>query len=67
MEIWKNSNKSELHDFFLSVLTDTTKFDYDYLLGDLDDFFFPYCTWLILKNDANKITEIVLIYKVGKN
>jgi hypothetical protein len=65
MEVWKNSHKTNLHYFFRKVLeADPTKFDYDYLLGDLDDFFFKYCTWLVLKDPGGDIKEIVLIYQV---
>jgi hypothetical protein len=35
---------------------------FDYHLGDLDDFFFPHCKWIILWNE-NTITDLVLCYE----
>ncbi|MDH3890688.1 MAG: GNAT family N-acetyltransferase [candidate division Zixibacteria bacterium] len=36
---------------------------YAYHIGDLDDFFFPKCQWLVYQTDDGVIDEALLIYK----
>ena len=35
---------------------------FSYLIGDLDDFFFPLCTWPILETESGDIDEVILFF-----
>ncbi|MEZ5360617.1 MAG: GNAT family N-acetyltransferase [Candidatus Zixiibacteriota bacterium] len=35
---------------------------YSYLIGDLDDFYFPLCTWPVIENEEGDIEDAVLLY-----
>lgn len=35
---------------------------FSYLIGDLDDFYFPLCTWPVIENDRGEIEDAILLY-----
>lgn len=50
--------KKKLLEFFSR---DKARFDYH--IGDLDDFLFPYCHWIVCFSDESTIEEVILMYQ----